>query len=620
MPERRKVVRMVRPVLYIFSRNEEMKNSIFRFVKYVCIGAERIKHEFDTQKNSGTFSFLEEITSFLDQKPLEKLLHTAVIFDISGAEDDKSWDLLRIKPAASDIAATLSLMYPEVYWIFVVMDNKIPSSDLLCLSDHIVNPFDAEGMRKLMELLNQHYYGYSPLFDPSGLRSWLKRKMEKDTKRPAISSDKTGNSSFAAAIDEETSYAFMNAYLAFKMGYKTFTVTTLNMMERLFKHDEDKKNENRRNIDLVFEDLFASFPDKDTYSHLSDIKKKDAEFKGFMKVKKRIFVTVGHKHIAWDKSNKEHISTLKQDGKHIKMIYKPSGGLFNLLEKAGLIKEYWTVTKRQWRDAVPRDEKKDGHSASGKLLLISEKLIDRAEKIYHKAITVKDCIHGAALALEAKNLLMYKTPTTCLEAIALRHKLEVKAECMFYGVEYNIDVQSRFRELEGEIRTISKWFHPKVKKASSLNARMSIVTEIMRIFREFGQFDEEQACLKYFRKLNRKWFFSKNPWMKPVYPLRWYVETLVGSFRYFVIALLVWPILFGFISSMVGAGFGKNDDLIAGFSKQIINSFSIFFGIQPVQFPENPSAMVITMFLMLGGFLHLGIFVSHLYTLITRSK
>ncbi len=597
-----------------------MKNSISRFVRFVGIESKGLKHEFDPQKHAHTFSFIEEITSVLEQAPPEKLLHTAVILDISGAEDYKSWDPIRITPAASDIAAMLTLMYPEVYWIFITMDDNIPSTDLLWLSDHIVNPLNTEGMEKCMYLLNQHYYGYSPLFDPSGLRAWLKKKMKKDTTESAISSDKAEDLPFAAAIDEETSYAFMNAYLAHKMGYKSYAVTTLDMMKRLFKNGEDKKNKNTKNINLVFEDLFASFPDKDSYSHLSDIKKKDAEFEGFAKVKKRIFVTVGHKHIAWYKSNKEHIRMLKQECKHIKMIYKPSGGMYNLLEKAGLIKDYWAEAKRQWRDAVPGDEKKEGHSASGKLLLISEKLIDRAEKIYHKAITVKDCIHGALLALEARNLLMYKTPTTCLEAIALRHKFEVKAECMFYGVEYNIDVQSRFKELEGEIHTISKWFHPKVKKASSLNARMSIVTEIMRIFREVGQFDEEQACLKYFRKLNRKWFFTRNPWIIPIYPIRLYVETLVGSFRYFVIALLFWPILFGFISSMVGAEFGKNNDSIAGFSKQMINSFSIFFGIQPVQFPENPSAMAITMFLMIGGFLHLGIFVSHLYTLITRSK
>ena len=52
-------------------------------------------------------------------------------------------------------------------------------------------------------------------------------------------------------------------------------------------------------------------------------------------------------------------------------------------------------------------------------------------------------MYGALLALEAQELLANRTPTTALEALAVRHELEVTAECMFYGVEYNFDVRRR---------------------------------------------------------------------------------------------------------------------------------------------------------------------------------
>lgn len=506
------------------------------------------------------FLFWKKLRLLLDKENPENLLNTAVILDISSKDSGAntegiSWNPIQIGDSITDIAATLVLMFPEVYWIFVGMEGNMPSP-VSWVEEHFVDPLVGKGMEKCTELLTQHRFGYCPLFDPSGLRTWIKKKiqkvLEKSTNDPE---EKPSAEKLSASIDEEMSYAFLHGYLAYKLGHRSYVVTTLSMMGELFK-------DNTKAFDLVFEDIFTSFPDpdKDTDFHSSDLKERYRKFKGFNNVRKTIFVTVGHKHINWYDKNKEYIRALKAEGKqHIKMVYKPSGGLYNLLEKAGLFKDYWTKAKKEWRDATPKkEEKNDGHSAPGKILLISEKLIDRAKKIYHnEAQSVKDCIYGATLALEARNLLSYKTPTTCLESIALRHKLEVKAECLFYGVGYNIDVKNRFRELEGEIQTISKWFNPSVKESSSLNARMSVITEVMQIFGESGQFDEEQECLKYFRKLNRQWYFLRKPWMMPFQPIRWYVETMVGSFHRFVLAVLCWPVIMGGLSYTFVAKLGN---------------------------------------------------------------
>jgi hypothetical protein len=200
---------------------------------------------------------------------------------------------------------------------------------------------------------------------------------------------------------------------------------------------------------------------------------------------------------------------------------------------------------------------------------------------------------------------------------------------MFYGIEYNIDVRDRFRELEGEINAVSEWFNAKNKQSSSLNARMSIVTEIMRIFEEYGQFDEQQDCMCYLRKLNRKWYFSRHQQMRFFQPFRWYIETLVGSFPCFIVALISWPALGGIISFANHADFGQKTTIVVqkvnkvidqDFAWHLINAISTFFGIQPVSFPVDFAARIITVMLILTGFLHLGIFISHLYTLITRGK
>ena len=55
------------------------------------------------------------------------------------------------------------------------------------------------------------------------------------------------------------------------------------------------------------------------------------------------------------------------------------------------------------------------------------------------------------LLFEAKELLCGRSITTALEAVSLQHQMEVHAECSFYGVAYEIEVDSRFKEIANEV-------------------------------------------------------------------------------------------------------------------------------------------------------------------------
>jgi len=581
-----------------------MKNSLSRFVRYVGIESESLKHEFDPQTHARTFSFLEEISSILDKEPLETLLNTAVIIDISDSYGDISSDLNPISSSDTigQILSSLILSYPEVFWIILGTSYNKPSDDVIWAKEHFI---DATNVSCCIDLLKRHQDGYSPLFDASGLRSWLKHiTKNKVNKRD----DGFSLPPAASAIDEEEAYAYLHSYIAYRMGYRCYPVTTLSMMKGLF----ESSNGIESRIDLVFEDIFLNFPDKDIDTSLSDLKKRDSAYSRLKDVNKRVFVTVGHGHIDWYDSNREYIKSLKGQGKRVEMVYKPSGGIYNLLEKGKLRGEYWKHRQDKWSGFRENAPEGDRHSTPGRLLEISEVLINRVERLYYEAKTVEECIYGAILASEAVELLDYRTPTTCLEAIALRHKLEVKAECMFYGVEYNIDVKNRLKELKGEINAISRWFNKSVKEKSSLNAQMMIVTEIMKIFREHGQFDEEQECMKYFRMLNRRWYFKRHPYFILFKPFRLYFDTLIGNFRYFLIAILLLPLIFGIISYVFN--FNKDE----GISNCIANAYFTFYGLQPVKFPESISSKVTTVILIFAGFSHLGIFISYLFTILSR--
>jgi len=516
------------------------------------------------------------------------------------------------------LLSLLFLTFPEVQWYFLCENSKCKRLDAC---SHLLPPFFKlkdyflQGLEKKDKpsdgcTILSRFFNIIPLFDFSGLRNQVKQCIK--SLPPRIS--------YSAAIDEEEHYAYLHGYLAYKIGYKCLLVTTQEMMEVLSK---EKVKCDIPAIELAFEDLFLNFPDRSQDDiHLSDLSKRDKQYDRLQDVSKRILVTVGHKNINWYRKNHEYTRELKAQGKKVKVVYKPSSGMYNILEKSGLLKEYWKRRKKEWALAKPRNEsaeKTGGHSAPGRLLLMAEKLIARARRIFKDAETIQDCIHGATLALEAIELLGYRTPTTALEAIALKHKLEVKAECMFYGIEYNIDVKNRFLEIENEVNAVSRWFHPEVRKRSILDAQMRIITDITHIFRNAGQFDEEISCLKYLRKLNRRWSLKQPGFNKVlnylIYPVRSYIETLVGSFKWFFLALVGWPLTLGILGKMTHAKFG---DGFSSLTDHISNALLIYFGLQSNGYPHGAWAHILSLLLVVGGFLHLGIFISHLYTLITR--
>jgi hypothetical protein len=625
-----------------------MKNIIIITPSYLCASAIKRYVEYNSNcfnifiieipylfKNENDIvlynilDYFEIIVKRLEDFRFSELREAVVILDLG------FWEL-ELNPIRKDpfksisvLASWLVLSFPDIDWIFLTMlgkdkENNIFKNHTIYWPFSLTKSQDVERFYNLLEIKDRTV----PMFDALGLRKEI-RKIARETN---IVSKKTINymiireNNIAAAIDEEEEYAYLHGYIAYKLGYRCFVVTSMRLFKKLFSDKQDDQNRNwPLNIELTFEDMFLNFPDKDTDEpHLSYLRERDNNFKILKEVKNRILVTVGHKYIKWSEANKLYLKELKAKarakGGIVRKIYKPSGGIYNTMEQAGLLKDYWKKRKDEWQKAKPGPnmEEAGGHSAPGRLLLIAEKLIERARKILDEANTVQDCIHGALLALEAQELLGYKTPTTCLEAIALKHQLEVKAECMFYGVGYNIDMKNRFKEIEGEVKAVSEWFHPSVRKKSYLNAQLGIITELVEILRDYGQFDEELQCLKKIRKLNRQFYFLNQPGLKFVQPLRAYIDTLVGSFPLFCGALFFWPVFYGLLGYLFNTRYEGYKDGILTFWEQVANSSYTFFGLQPSSQPIDTISHVLTIFTVLTGFLHLGIFISYLYNLIFR--
>ena len=602
---------------FIISESNELIESIKRYASYVwntkVIG---ISPAFKDKSGDHESALLDAYTSIcaeLEKLTNEKLRSVVAILDIGLYEDNLNPISGKDQKA---LAAMLVLSFPEINWKFLTtLENKNNESGQIP-KEYILSYFSNSSSGSPIKNLFTSSLGLSPLFDFYGLRNSIKNNIRGTKDVKAKYQYLRTRKCLAAAIDEEKSYAYLHSYLLYKLGLRSLPITTMKTMSEVFGGKNNKK------IDLIFEDMFLNFPDRGN-RHFSNLENRDKEFKVLKEVKNRIFVTVGHKYTPAYESNKAYIRELKYGGMKVKKVYKPSGGIYNLLKDAGLLKRYWKERKEEWSRAKPESEAEAGHSAPGRLLAIAERLISRAKIFLKDAMSVQDCIHGTLLALEAQELLGYKTPTTSLEAISIKHQLELKAECMFYGAGYNIDMKNRFQEIKGEAEAIARWFHKPVGKKLVLNAQMGIITELIEILRDYGQFDEEQECLKYFRTLNRKWYFINRPWVLRVFwPVRAYTECLLNSFWAFLAAIIVWPLSFGTIKYFLD----KQQDL----TQHIFQSYMTFFSFQPIEtsnmgnassvsvpgyFPHNH---YITLLLIVFGFFHLGIFISHLYTLVSR--
>ena len=231
------------------------------------------------------------------------------------------------------------------------------------------------------------------------------------------------------------------------------------------------------------------------------------------------------------------------------------------------------------------------------------------------AQSVPEAVHGAVLAVEAQEYLGHRTPTTSLEALALKHQLEVLAECLFYGIEYNMNVKSRFREIQEEVKSIGKWFRPRTRKHSRLNAEVRVISELALRFKDHNQFDEEQECLARIRDLYRHLWFEKNKWFAwSIYPVRRYIEFLLISMFRFALAIIFWVIVLGLLYNLLRPA---GDAPWHGY----VDAMTSFFGLQPAHdlpMSREEHAVGLNMAAILLGFVHLGIFISHLYSIVSR--
>jgi len=472
------------------------------------------------------------------------------------------------------------------------------------------------------------------LFDGTGLREYIRslargRPGESKPAAPYLPSRKQ----YACTLDDEEGYAYFNAYCAYRNGFRSFCFTRFENAKSVLAPSESDAGILIGAPDLTFEDVCLNFPDNPERMNLSDLgggRRKNLPRLG--EVVHRCFVTSSQTTTNQPdarRRNREFVRSIQAAE-----ISKPLSGMFDLWKKARLERRLrWThpETGRTYYgvgegflwpppEALLDQDQDTGHGSPGRLLQVAELMIRRAQRMLQDRITtVREAVTGAVLATDAIELLGSRTPTTSLEALSLKHQFETLAECQFSGTEYHILLAPRLAEIRRECRDLSRWFNPQNAKSSAWNSEMHILNQLVRIFREYGQFEEEQACMNRVRHLQHCLWMRSRKWGFLFWPVLRYAEFLLASFPRFCLALLVWL----FLLSLAFAG---AQHVIQDFHEHSTDHLSTHpFWTAVIYFlgtEELTHGHWLWIFLSslaaVAGLAHLGVFISHLYTIVAR--
>ncbi|MEM9940194.1 MAG: hypothetical protein AAF939_01315 [Planctomycetota bacterium] len=451
------------------------------------------------------------------------------------------------------VVARLILTFPEVEWHF-------PSCD-----DQAEEPIDGHH-----SLLGSWMPSICPLFDGSGLRDSIREKttceLKLDTEsRLAVRIRK------AAVIEDEADYAMLHGYGAYRYGYRVEIVTSFDRMKKVFGPDSESEKDGStpsHDFDLIFEDMRLQFPDKPANVKLSDLKERARIFPKLSlendSSKFRFLITTGQENPDTDLVS-ENEKFLDKKTRRVHglgdLLRKPVGGPISLWKKSEL-KEHLGKDERckgqprgnapgfQWPPIKNDSDPDGGHGAPGKLAMVARMMVDRARRHCDGAKTASDWIRIAVLAGDALELLQCKTPSLAIDALRLKHVAEVQAECTFVGTGFHCDVNDRIVELDAEIAAVCRWYDDESRKTCVLDAKTSILNDLIHVYRNHGRMEEEDQCLDKFRLANRalQRRHETNPLMLVFHALLGYSEYLMGGFHRIFIAFVAWVAFFTLIS------------------------------------------------------------------------
>jgi hypothetical protein len=578
----------------------------------------------------------------------------------------------------------LVLAFPEVRWHFLVLTGRPPDAQRDRANQEPLHRWDSfqalHGIDGLFEPRG------TPLFDGYGLRQHVLTCMTEDENQDRHFNRRSLRSvgsvparrALATVLDEEEGYRWLQAYMAYRHGFRVCAIAFWREAENLLGSGGrlDPKASPRDDalihnsfFALSLEDWFLSYPDQNDPA-TSDLRRR-SELLPALRLQApplRRFLTVGHQHQAGvlvDRRNNWLAQLRKQElgatGHPLKqkqqIAFKPASGIFSLWKELGLDRD-WNISGEQaWRPSLRRKYQglapgyfwppdisdtavtqnvDEGHSSPGRLLHIAECLIDRANVLVRECNTATEALRGAVLATQALELLGCRTPTVSVEALLLKHAFEVIAECQFPGVQYHLNLKERLADVKANLAGMSFWLHHNRRRDFMLNAEAQILSKLSSILVEYGEYEEAELCQQELRDLHRqisvRYDFKTRPLFAPlIWPFRWYIVFVLRSTANFFLSIAILIAVFWaahcfeqrvYVSTLAGSGDPENsrrNDSLALNDGAFYDTFKAIISGEPIEKEKTTSgARIISYIASSLGVLNLGILISVLHSRMNR--
>jgi len=582
------------------------------------------------------------------------------------------------------LVAMLVLAFPEVRWHFLVLTGRPPDAQRDRANQEPLHRWDSfqalHGIDGLFEPRG------TPLFDGYGLRQHVLTCMTEDENQDRHFNRRSLRSvgsvparrALATVLDEEEGYRWLQAYMAYRHGFRVCAIAFWREAENLLGSGGrlDPKASPRDDalihnsfFALSLEDWFLSYPDQNDPA-TSDLRRR-SELLPALRLQApplRRFLTVGHQHQAGvlvDLRNNWLAQLRKQElgatGHPLKqkqqIAFKPASGIFSLWKELGLDRD-WNISGEQaWRPSLRRKYQglapgyfwppdisdtavtqnvDEGHSSPGRLLHIAECLIDRANVLVRECNTATEALRGAVLATQALELLGCRTPTVSVEALLLKHAFEVIAECQFPGVQYHLNLKERLADVKANLAGMSFWLHHNRRRDFMLNAEAQILSKLSSILVEYGEYEEAELCQQELRDLHRqisvRYDFKTRPLFAPlIWPFRWYIVFVLRSTANFFLSIAILIAVFWaahcfeqrvYVSTLAGSGDPENsrrNDSLALHDGAFYDTFKAIISGEPIEKEKTTSgARIISYIASSLGVLNLGILISVLHSRMNR--
>lgn len=469
------------------------------------------------------FSHPVDLFEALDEIKPEHLRDAMMIFHIT-EEDESMWDVDKMKDEQG-LAAQLVLSYPEVYFVFVGSPRVINTQQLklvgLSPNSFQYHLLSSSNLHQLFELMKIHAQGFRTIFDATGLRSHLMQDLlsEGGDERASVyvSLSKGRKERSVACADDEPAFVYLNSYVAYKAGFRTWLLSTETEFNRTLPIKNQPKISNQYVTDpdrfaVVLSDWDLLFPDhKGAPAKTSLLMNVDLQAND-----KLIIVTSFRK--ADEKDTWESYPSFV----HLR-VPKPYGGIFDLLSKHGNknpLKEKYDDSRKGVNSATtPINLTLSPHSTPYARSTIAARLLSRAKVIRAaEAQDTESWIQMALLASEAKEIFGGLSRTSAYEAIALQNEAEVNAEVSFTGTSANIEVKKRLEILEEEGQIVQRRSVQEGRKDwretndSHYNFLLRTTNKLRLHFTAHEQINAAEECLRKFawyqHCLSWLWFIS----------------------------------------------------------------------------------------------------------------